>query len=82
MELMFAITEYNYFKPAAGVPAEKSIHNPYFDYERNKKMYKYHRNRRYCRNRMYCRIAPLQLGVVLVYFRLQNCPAVLSFGLN
>ena len=37
MELMLAITEYNYFKPAAGVPAERSIHNPYFDYERNKK---------------------------------------------
>ena len=25
---MLAITEYNYFKPAAGVPAERSIHNP------------------------------------------------------
>ena len=34
---MLAITEYNYFKPAAGVPAERSIHNPSFDYERNKK---------------------------------------------
>ena len=34
---MLAITEYNYFKPAAGVPAERSIHNPYSDYERNKK---------------------------------------------
>ena len=33
---MLAITEYNYFKPAAGVPAERSIHNPSFDYERNK----------------------------------------------
>ena len=37
MELMLAITEYNYFKPAAGVPAERSIHNPSLDYERNKK---------------------------------------------
>ena len=34
---MLAITEYNYFKPAAGVPTERSIHNPYSDYERNKK---------------------------------------------
>ena len=34
---MLAITEYDYFKPAAGVPAERSIHNPSFDYERNKK---------------------------------------------
>ena len=32
---MLAIMEYNYFKPAAGVPAEMSIHNPSFDYERN-----------------------------------------------
>ena len=37
VELMLAITEYNYFKPAASVPAERSIHNPSFDYERNKK---------------------------------------------
>ena len=37
VELMLAITEYNYFKPAAGVSAERSIHNPSFDYERNKK---------------------------------------------
>ena len=37
VELMLAIMEYNYFKPAAGVPAERSIHNPYSDYERNKK---------------------------------------------
>ena len=37
VELMLAITEYNYFKPAAGVPAERSIHNPSLDYERNKK---------------------------------------------
>ena len=37
MELMHAITEYNYFKPAAGVPAERSIHKSSFDYERNKK---------------------------------------------
>ena len=34
---MLAITEYNYSKPAAGVPAERSIHNPHSDYERNKK---------------------------------------------
>ena len=34
---MLAITEYNYFKLAAGVHAESSIHNPYSDYERNKK---------------------------------------------
>ena len=33
---MLAITEYNYFKPAAGVPAERSNHNPYLDFERNK----------------------------------------------
>ena len=37
MELMLAITVYNYFKPAAGVPAERSLHSPSFDYERNKK---------------------------------------------
>ena len=37
MELMLAITEYNYFKQAAGVPNERSFHNPSFDYERNKK---------------------------------------------
>ena len=51
MELMLAIMEYNYFKPAAGVSAERSIHNPSFDYERNKKctMCKYQRTRRYCR---------------------------------
>ena len=48
VELMLAITEYNYFKPAAGVPAERSVHNPSFEYERNKKNYKYHRNRRNC----------------------------------
>ena len=36
-ELMLAITEYNYFKPAAGVPVERSIHNPSLDYERNEK---------------------------------------------
>ena len=34
---MLAITEYNYFKPAAGVPAENSVHDPSLDYERNKK---------------------------------------------
>ena len=37
VELMLAITEYNYFKPAAGVSAERNIHNPSLDYERNKK---------------------------------------------
>ena len=37
MELILAITEYNYFEPAAGVPAERSIHNPSPDYVRNKK---------------------------------------------
>ena len=37
MKLMLAITEYDYFKPAAGVPAERSNHNPSLDYERNKK---------------------------------------------
>ena len=34
---MLVITEYNYFKPAAGVPAERRIDNPSLDYERNKK---------------------------------------------
>ena len=37
VELMLAITEYNYFKPAAGIPLERTNHNPSFDYERNKK---------------------------------------------
>ena len=31
------LTEYSYFKPAAGVPAEKSNHIPFLDYGRNKK---------------------------------------------
>ena len=37
MELMLAVTEYAYFKPAAGVPPERSNHNPFLNYERNKK---------------------------------------------
>ena len=37
VELMLAITEYNYLKPAAGVSAERINHNPSLDYERNKK---------------------------------------------
>ena len=37
MVLMLAITEYDYLKPATGVPAERSIHNLSFDYERNRK---------------------------------------------
>ena len=47
---MLAITEYNYFKPAAGVPAERSIHTPPLIVSEIK-MYKYHRNRRFCRKK-------------------------------
>ena len=36
MELMLAITEYNYFKPVARVPAERSNHNSSLDWGRNK----------------------------------------------
>ena len=33
---MLANMEYEYFKPAAGVPAEMTNHVPSLDYERNK----------------------------------------------
>ena len=34
---MFAVMEYNHFKPAAGVPIGRRNHDPYLEYGRNVK---------------------------------------------